>query len=422
MKTPAALLLAAISLATGCSKNTAEQTPATAVTVQVAHPEIGSISEHIVADAVLSPLARAALSPRISAPVRRFYVQRGSHVKAGELLATLENRDLEAAALDTRGSYTAAEAALASTQGAQVPEETQRAELDVAQARATRDLDQSIVNSRESLFHQGAIAGRDLDTARATLLQAQVAYDVAARHLAALDAVSRAATLAESKGAMLSAKGKYEGAEAQAAYAEIHSPIAGIVTDRPLFAGETAAAGAPLVTVMDTSSLLAKVHLAQSASQELKVGDPASISVRGVETPLTATVSLVSPALDPGSTTVEVWLRLRNTDGTLKVGTPVHTSITGHTVAHTLLVPAAALLPAPDGGRYVMLLGKDGAAHKRSVTVGVTDADLAQITAGLSASDIVITGGAYGLDDGTTVKVGAPGSDEDAKPSPGSGP
>jgi multidrug resistance efflux pump len=56
-------------------------------------------------------------------------------------------------------------------------------------------------------------------------------------------------------------------------YSEIRSPINGVVTDRSLFEGETAATGAPLITVMDTSSLLAKTHLAQSLAQRMKLGD-----------------------------------------------------------------------------------------------------------------------------------------------------
>ena len=418
-----ALLCAAALLPLGLAGcgGSADATPPVVVTVQVAHPQRGAISQHVLTDAVLSPLAQAALSPRISAPVRRFYVQRGSHVRAGQLLATLEDRDLRAAAVDTRGTYTAAAASFQSTSGALVPEETQRAKLDVAQATATRDLDASIVAAREKLFAQGAIPGRDLDISRATLVQAQAAYDLAVKHLAALDAVSRQATLQQSEGAMLSAKGKYMGAQAQVSYAEVRSPIQGVVTDRPLFAGETAAAGAPLITVMDTTALLAKVHLAQSAAQGIKVGDAATVTVPGQKDPVTARVSLVSPALDPGSTTLQVWLRLENRDGTFKVGTPVHTNVTGRTFTDALLVPVAAVQTAQDGSKSLMLLGSDGAAHKRAVKIGITDGGNAQILAGLSPSDTVITEGAYGLDDGTKVKVGPAGGSEgdDAKPSPG---
>ena len=122
-------------LISGCKK---EAAPEVQVTVQAEHLEQGAIAEHIVADAVLAPLAQAAIAPKISAPVRKFYVQRGARVKEGQLLATLENSDLAAAALDNKGSYMAAEAAYATATKAQVPEDTQKAESDVARNGAFR--------------------------------------------------------------------------------------------------------------------------------------------------------------------------------------------------------------------------------------------------------------------------------------------
>ena len=408
----------------GCKK---EAAPETEVTVQAQHPEQGSMSERITADAVLAPIAQAAIAPKISAPVARFYVQRGQKVKEGELLAVLENKDLVAAAMDNHGSYTAAQAAYATATKAQVPEDTLKAESDLAQARANLYLNQSIVKSRKQLFAEGAIPGRDLDTAVAALVQAQAAYDAAARHLESVHSVSREAALKSAQGQLDSAEGKYKGAEAQVSYSEIRSPISGVVTDRPLFAGETAPAGAPLLTVMDTSALLAKTHIGQSLAQRLKVGDEASITVPGLADPVTAKVSLISPALDPGSTTIEVWLKIDNKDGKLKVGTPVKVSITGRTIDNAWKVPASAIVTAQDGSKAVMVIGSDGAAHKKAVTVGIIDGDDIQILSGLAPSDMVITSGAYALDEGTKVKIGAADDDKggadkgDDKPAAGKG-
>ena len=401
---------AALLLVSGCGKK--ESAPDVQVTVQASHPALGSIAEQITADAVLAPVAQAAISPKITAPVKKFYVQRGTRVKAGELLATLENSDLEAAAMDNEGSYNAAKAAFDTSTQAQVPEDYQRAQLDLAQAKANLDLNQSIVASRKQLFAEGAIPGRDLDTATAALVQAQTAYDTAKQHLESMQKVSREAALKSAQGQLTSAKGKYLGAEAAVSYSEIHSPIDGVVTDRPLFAGETVAAGAPLITVMETSELLAKVHISQSLAQRMKVGDEASISVPGLADPVTAKVSLISPALDPGSTTVEVWLKVSNKDGGLKVGTPVHVSIQGRSVSDAVKVPLTALLAADDGSKYVMVVGTDGATHKKPVETGIQDATDVQIKSGLSAGDMVITTGAYGLDDGTKVKVGSSTDDD----------
>ena len=405
-------LLMATAMLAGCSKPEPTETPV--VTVQAEHPEQGEIAQHIPVDAVLAPLAQAAISPKITAPVRRFYVQRGSHVKAGQLLAVLENRDLTAAALDNQGTYTAAQAAYATATGAQVPEDYQKAQLDVQQTKANLDLNQSIVNSRKQLFAEGAIPGRDLDTAQAALVQAQAAYDTAAKHLESMKAVSREAALQSARGQLSSAKGKYLGAEAQVAYSEIRSPITGAVTDRPLFAGETAAAGAPLLTVMDTSALLAKVHVAQAVAQQMKVGDAATLTVPGVDDPVPARVSLISPALDPGSTTVEVWLRVANRKSAFRVGTPVHVAIVGKSAANALIIPASAVLTGDNGAKTVMVVGPDNAAHAKPVKLGIQDGDKVQVLSGVTAADMVIASGSYALDEGTKVKVG-PAEDEDDK-------
>jgi RND family efflux transporter MFP subunit len=300
-----------------------------------------------------------------------------------------------------------------------VPEDYQKAELDFTQAKANLDLNQSIVNSRKELFAQGAIPGRDLDTAVAALVQAQAAFDTAKQHLESMKSVSRQAALQSAQGQLVSAKGKYQGAEAQVSYSEIHSPIDGVVTDRPLFAGETATVGTPLLTVMDTSALLAKVHISQLLAQRLQVGDAASITVPGVADPVAAKISLISPALDPGSTTIEVWLRIENKKGTLKVGTPVRASIASKEIPNAVKIPAVSILTAQDGSKSVMVIGPDGVAHKKAVDVGIQDAGEVQITSGVSPGDNVITEGAYGLDDGTKVKVTAAG--DDAKPAAGKG-
>jgi HlyD family secretion protein len=398
-----------IALLAGCGK---QEAPQTQVTVQAEHPETGPIAEHVTADAILQPMAQAALAPRISAPVKQFYVQRGAHVKAGELLAVLDNSDLKAAALDTQGGYESAQAAYATATKAQVPMDVLTAQSDLEQAKANLSLDQSIVKSRTQLFAEGAIPGRDLDTAKAQLVQAQAAYDAANKHMQAVESVTRQASLDAAQGQLKSAQGKYEGAEAQVNFSEIRSPINGVVTDRPLFAGETAAAGSPLITVMDTSSLIAKTHVAQSMAQQLKLGSQAQVTVPGIDTPVPATVSMISPALDPGSTTVEIWLKLNNRSGALKVGTPVKLNITGHTVPKALTIPLSAVLTADNGAKSVMVVASDGTAQPRPVKLGITNGEDVQVLSGLTPQDQVITVGSYGMDAGTKVKVGPAAADE----------
>ena len=76
--------------------------------------------------------------------------------------------------------------------------------------------------------------------------------------------------------------------------------------------------------------------------------------------------------------------------------------------------PLTAILTAQDGSKSVMVVGSDGAAHRKPVTLGINDGEDVQILHGITAQDMVITSGAYSLDDGTKVKIGAEAKDDSA--------
>jgi HlyD family secretion protein len=403
-------LLAGLAF-TGCKGKT-EEAPEPVVSVEAEHPTVGPISEEIAADAVLAPLAQAAIAPRISAPIVKEMVQRGSRVHKGELLLTLEDRDLRGAALDSQGSLTQAQAAYTAATLATIPEDVQKAELDVAQAKANLDVANRTAEERKLLLEQGAISRRDVETAAAAAVQAQAAYETAVKHLANTQRTTQKTSTETAQGQLTSAQGKLENSEAQVNYASLRSPIDGVVTDRPLFPGETAAAGTPVITVMDTTSLLAKLHISHAVAQKLAIGGAAELIIPGEADPQQASISLISPALDPGSTTVEIWLKLPNPGGRYRVGTPVHAVIRGTTIQDAVQLPVGAILPAEDGSTSILVVGSDGKAHKRVVKVGLRTTAKVQILSGATPADTVITEGGYGLDDGTKVKVGGKGDDD----------
>jgi multidrug efflux pump subunit AcrA (membrane-fusion protein) len=400
------LAIALAAIATGCSKQEAEPTPV--VTVQTAAAARASISQVITADAVLYPQSQAAIVPKISAPVERFYVTRGQHVQKGQILAVLEHQDLAAAALQNKGLYEQAQANYETTKQASMPADLQKARLDVTTSKEALDAQQKVYDDRQGLVKEGALPRRDLETAGVALAQAKSQYEEAEQHLKALQSVTSAQTLRAAEGQMESARGQYEAAQAQLGYATIRSPIDGWVTDRPFYAGEMATAGTPLLTVMDVSTLVARAPVPAQQAAMLHVGDTASLSVPGVDQPVAGKVSVVSPALDPSSTTVQIWITVSNPQRTLKPGVGVQASITARTIEDATVVPVTALLTDEEGARTVMVVGSDHKAHARPVDVGITQDGRAQITKGLKPGDAVVTTGAYGLADGTEVRVQQP--------------
>ena len=187
-------------------------------------------------------------------------------------------------------------------------------------------------------------------------------------------------------------------------YSEIRSPIDGVVTDRPLYPGETAAAGTPLLTVMDTSQVVARAHIPQEQAALIKTGDIARINTaEGGD--VAGKVVLVSPALDPNSTTVEVWIQAPNREGKLRPGSTVKVSMVAKTVKDAIVIPTVALLTSSDGTTTVMLAGSDGRAHRQTVKAGIHSGDEVQIVEGLKDGERVVSSGAYGLPEKTKIKI-----------------
>lgn len=411
----ASIVLVLVSVL-GCS---GEKPPEPTVGVQVVPVKKATIEQTVASEAILFPLAQSAIVPKITAPVKAFYVNRGSKVHEGQLLAKLENRDLAAAAEDNQGAYDQAQAAYAIATASTLPEEIQKAQGDTKAAKLALEAEQKLYDSRQDLYRQGALPRKDLDQATVSLAQARTQYEIAQHHLDALMAGGKQEEIKSAKGQLQSAKGKYLGAAAQLNYSEIRSPINGVVTDRPLYPGEMAAAGSPLLTVMDTSSVVARAHIPQDQAALLKLGSKATIILPGAVTggvsgkapaeddAIEGKVTVVSPALDPNSTTVEVWVQARNPNGRLRPGTSVKISMLARTVPNALVIPAAAVLTAPDGTSYVMVAGSDTRAHQKTVKTGIRQADQVQILDGLAEGDRVVTSGAYGLPDNTKVRVEA---------------
>jgi HlyD family secretion protein len=403
---PIFLAIIPLLLLSGCAKDSGEKE--VAVPVQVATVERKTIQHTVAAEAILFPLQQAAITPKISAPVKMFYVKRGSRVHKGQLLAVLENRDLAAAAQENKGSYSQAEAAFETSTVSDLPQEVQKAQLDAQAAQELFTAQQKIYSSRQELYQQGAMPRKELDQAGVDLTNARNQYEIAQKHLDALLAVGKQQQLKSAAGQLESAKGKYLGAAAQLSYSEIRSPIDGVVADRSLYPGEMAAAGTPLLTVMDISQVIARAHIPQPEAALLKAGDTASITIPGEEKPVEGKITVVSPALDPNSTTVEIWVQAKNPQGRLKPGTSVQLSMVAQTIPNALMIPAAGLLTGKDGDTSVMQVSTDAHAHQKSIKTGIGQGDEVQVTEGLQAGDQIVARGAYGLPDNSKVKAESP--------------
>jgi multidrug efflux pump subunit AcrA (membrane-fusion protein) len=401
---PILFALALLAVLLGCSKPKEEEQSVAAAPVEVAAAKRTPIRAVVSAEAILYPLHQANVVPKISAPIARFLVQRGDHVREGQLVAILESKDLAAAAQESKELYEQAEASYQNTAAAVMPDDLTKAKTDVASSRQAMEAAQRAYDNRQALFAQGALARKLVDDANVTLVQARSQFETAQQHLASLEKVGRVEQLKAAQAQAAAAKAHYESAAAQLAYAEVRSPLTGVVSDRPLNIGEMASSGSAIVSIVDLSRVVARASIPVAQAAVIRLGRPATISSGAVELP--GKVSVVSPAVDPNTTTVQVWVEAQNTGERLKLGSTVRIAIEAEEIPNALVIPASALLPSDEGGEKVMVAGDDNLAHEHAVKTGVRSGDDVQILSGINAGDRVIIQGGLGLDDKAKIQIG----------------
>jgi multidrug efflux pump subunit AcrA (membrane-fusion protein) len=406
------LLVLPLQLLAGCSKKEAEEAEAPAP-VQVTAVKQDTIRRTVAGDGVFFARDQASVMPKIAAPVQRFLVQRGDQVRQGQLLAVLEARDLTGAIAESRAQVQQAEANLRSIQSVTVPEALVKAQTDLDAATQSEAAAQRMLDSRRKLFEQGALARRLVDEAQVSYAQAHAAVLSAQEHLRTLQSAGKEEQIKTAAAQVDAARGHLASSEAQGSYAQIVSPIAGVIADRPLYAGEMASPGTPLLTVMDISRVVARVNVPQTEAGSVRVGDPALLNLPDTGgPPLQGKVTVASPATDANTTTVQVWIETENPGARLKPGASVHALIVTEEIKAATVIPIAAVLPGEEGGTAVLIVTPDKVAHRRPVQLGVREGDQVQVLNGARPGDEVVVVGGVGLEDKAKVRVVEAGAPE----------
>src|ERR1039457_6231547 len=120
-----------------------------------------------------------------------------------------------------------------------------------------------------------------------------------------------------------------------------------------------AAPGTPMLTVMDISRVVARVNIPQNQGGGVKVGQTAEVIPADGSDRAPGKVTVVSPAPDVNSTTLQIWVQCDNPGERLKPGASVHVKIITELVKNATTVPTAAILPGEEGGTAVLVIDAD---------------------------------------------------------------
>ncbi len=392
-------------LAAGCSHP--EETPSKpVVTVQVAPAQLAEVQFTVEAPATVFPKEQANISSRITAPIRELRARKGDTVAAGQVLAVLESRDLAAQRNEAAAMVTDSQASQQKMVTGTLPGDEERSRGQLATSEAALQQADKMLARRTELFRQGAIPNRDLQISQTEQAQAKTAYDVAKRSLDLLEHQSRDKDLTIAESRVAQAKAKLDFAETQIQLTQLRSPFPGTVTEQFLYPGDMAKPDAPIFTVMNLSTAIARAQVPETDASQIHIGQACAFSSGdSAKEPARGRVTVVNQAVDPARRTIEVWCEIPNTGSKLRGGQfGTATVFTGKESA-SVVVPLTAI-QFSEGTRtgFVMVVDQKHAAHRREVEAGNTFKGKVSIHKGLAEGELVIVDGAYGLPDGTEVK------------------
>jgi RND family efflux transporter MFP subunit len=216
----------------------------------------------------------------------------------------------------------------------------------------------------------------------------------------------KAVTAAELAVARLdSAQAALELAQINLRESTITSPIDGTVTKKHIDQGNLVNPGAPIVTVVDMKTVKVIVAVAEKYASEITTATSAEVRVDAFpEKVFTASVYSIYPALDQQTHTVQVEIRLDNSELLLKPGMFARITLITQRKDNVVVIPRDVIL----GGKinpYYVYVAEDGIAHKRFVKPGITDAEVCEITDGLKPGEALVVNGMNFLADGIPVEV-----------------
>ena len=377
------------------------------VSVKVAKAEKETIAAPLTAVGTIWPREKADVGAKVSAQIKSMALLKNKLVRAGEVIAVLESRDLQAQRAEAVAALNEARANERSLLTGTIPKTNAEDQKALNDARAKVNNARALYERRRALYERGGIAKKDLEESQLDLTTAEnelrLQEQTVALRARSLNPNDRA--LASARTAQ--AQQHLATLDAQLSYATIRSPITGIVTDQFQYEGEFASAGGKLVTIADTSTVIVKAPFSDTAVAQVKTGDTVTVVPTDTSAEeMHGQVTLLSRSSDATNRTVEVWVTLGNGDGKLRANGAAQVTIAANSKDDAIVVPTSAVTLETSNANEgtVMVVDNQNVAHETKVTIGIRTQDKVEIVDGLKGGETVVIEGNYALPDKTKVE------------------
>jgi len=367
------------------AKTTEDSAAATVGTVAVTSH---ALAQHLTVSSELVPFQQIDVYAKEAGYVKTLLVDYGTHVKQGQLMATLEIPELEAQLQQDQAAIHAQ------------AEEIVRVSHDVERAKAEHDVLRlqyerlrAVSQTKHGLVAQQEVddaQGKDL-ASKSQMEAAQSAYDAA-------------------KSQLVMAQAKLTHDQALYDYSKITAPFAGVVTQRfanlgaLMQAGTTSTQATPLVRLSEEDVYRLVIPVPESYVKYIRIGDPVDVRVTSVDKNFTGQVARFAVELNDSTRTMHTEVDVRNTDSSLVPGLYAEAVLTFNDKPTALAIPLQAINRSGDT-TSVFIVDGEGRVEERKVELGIQTANYAEVTSGLHEGEPVIVSGRSALKPGQQVKA-----------------
>lgn len=329
---------------------------AKAIAVETTMPQRMTVTPVLSFSGTLDADWQAEIAAKVDGRVEKVYAKEGDKVVRGQVLALLEQVDVNADLVAAQGNLNDAEVNL------------RKAELDLTRY--------------EKLYQQGAVSLQVVDDYR-------FAKDNAAAKLK-------------------NAAGVLQGIESKVSGTAVTAPRNGIVYKRYFQEGYYAKAGTPLFAVADISKLKTIIHIPEGEISGVSVGREAEITVSSFDRKkLTGKIVRISPVADLPAHTYEVELSVTNDEGLL-AGAFADVKIQADSKENILTIPVHAIIMRDDQ-KTVFVVNDEGIVNRKVISIGYFDDKIAEVLDGISENDMIVSGGQNKLREGSKIIVNKDG-------------
>ena len=327
--------------------------------------------------------------------------------KVGQKLIEINRPLYRQEVLAAEAALTVAAAKLDDLKAGARPEEIAQAKESVRQLEDCTNFAKADLDRIRSLVKSGSLPGEMVEKARVSYVKCQTQHVTAKEQLAMLEAGPTKTEIAVQQAAVDEARAKRAVAQAKLEECVLKAPFAGVITQVFVRQGDLATPRAPLLKLMDPTSLVVRAGLPESCASDVREGTEVIVRLDAYPNKtFNAKIARVYPRIELDSRTRII---------EAKIIEPVQLiprlfariSVQGRVVDDAIVVPDAAIIITPRGDKVVYVVN-EGKANMRKVSIGLEQGQRIQIIDGVQAGEMVVVVGNLNLKDGVPVQFDKP--------------